>query len=165
VATTNGNLLITFCQRAHGERGLDSAAGRDRSGGYAAAAGSHLMTALAMILGILPMSLVLGAGGSQNPPLGRAVIGGLTAATFMTLLVVPTVYSLFGGALGSKLQRDGECWNRPKRRKRRRYKHGASETELHLVKSEVIQGPRKRWTVHALWIGLAVAALAALSES
>ena len=65
-----------------------------------------LMTALAMILGMLPMSLALGAGGGENAPLGRAVIGGLIAATFMTLLVIPIVYSFVGGTRISKLQRD-----------------------------------------------------------
>ena len=51
------------------------------------------MTALAMILGMLPMSLGLGEGGEQNAPLGRAVIGGLAVATFTTLFFVPVVYS------------------------------------------------------------------------
>ena len=52
------------------------------------------MTALAMIIGMLPMSLGLGEGGEQNAPLGRAVIGGLSMATFATLLFVPVMYSL-----------------------------------------------------------------------
>ena len=52
------------------------------------------MTALAMILGMLPMSLGLGDGGEQNAPLGRAVIGGLLVATFFTLFFVPVVYKL-----------------------------------------------------------------------
>ena len=52
------------------------------------------MTALAMILGMLPMSLGLGEGGEQNAPLGRVVIGGLMLATFTTLVFVPTVYSV-----------------------------------------------------------------------
>ena len=51
------------------------------------------MTALAMIIGMLPMSLGLGEGGEQNAPLGRAVIGGLLVATFSTLFFVPVVYS------------------------------------------------------------------------
>ena len=51
------------------------------------------MTAAAMILGMLPMSLGLGEGGEQNAPLGRAVIGGLAVATVTTLLFVPVVYS------------------------------------------------------------------------
>jgi multidrug efflux pump subunit AcrB len=51
------------------------------------------MTALAMIIGMLPMSLGLGEGGEQNAPLGRAVIGGLMLATIATLFLVPVVYS------------------------------------------------------------------------
>jgi multidrug efflux pump subunit AcrB len=51
------------------------------------------MTALAMLLGMLPMSLGLGEGGEQNAPLGRAVIGGLLLATAYTLFFVPTAYS------------------------------------------------------------------------
>jgi multidrug efflux pump subunit AcrB len=53
-----------------------------------------LMTALAMIIGMLPMALGLGEGGEQNAPLGRAVIGGLVFATFATLMFVPVVFSL-----------------------------------------------------------------------
>ncbi len=53
-----------------------------------------LMTALAMVLGMVPMALALGEGGEQNAPLGRAVIGGLLVATFVTLFVVPAVYTL-----------------------------------------------------------------------
>ena len=51
------------------------------------------MTALAMIIGMLPMSLGLGEGGEQNAPLGRAVIGGLLVATFFTLFFVPVMYA------------------------------------------------------------------------
>jgi Cu/Ag efflux pump CusA len=51
------------------------------------------MTATAMVLGMLPMSLGLGEGGEQNAPLGRAVIGGLMFATITTLFVVPIIYS------------------------------------------------------------------------
>ena len=53
-----------------------------------------IMTALAMLLGMLPMSLGLGEGGEQNAPLGRAVVGGLMIATFYTLFFVPGTYSL-----------------------------------------------------------------------
>jgi len=53
-----------------------------------------LMTAGAMILGMVPMALGLGEGGEQNAPLARAVIGGLLFATFATLVFVPTVYRL-----------------------------------------------------------------------
>ena len=66
------------------------------------------MTALAMILGMLPMALALGSGSEQNAALGRAVIGGLLIATVMTLFVVPAVYSIFSRSLIGKHQRDAE---------------------------------------------------------
>jgi multidrug efflux pump subunit AcrB len=53
-----------------------------------------IMTALAMMIGMLPMSLGLGEGGEQNAPLGRAVIGGLLFATVATLFLVPVIYEL-----------------------------------------------------------------------
>ena len=56
-----------------------------------------LMTALAMIIGMVPMALGLGEGGEQNAPLGRAVIGGLSCATLATLIFVPAVFSLLHG--------------------------------------------------------------------
>jgi multidrug efflux pump subunit AcrB len=64
------------------------------------------MTALAMVLGMLPMALALGSGSEQNAPLGRAVIGGLIAATLMTLFVVPAIYSIFSLSLITKRERD-----------------------------------------------------------
>jgi multidrug efflux pump subunit AcrB len=67
-----------------------------------------IMTALAMVLGMLPMALALGEGGEQNAPLGRAVIGGLLVATLMTLFVVPAVYSTFSGHFKGKHHRDAE---------------------------------------------------------
>lgn len=90
VATSNSILLITFAneQRLEGE----NAYGAAMAAGYTRLR-PVLMTALAMILGMVPMSLGLGEGGSQNAPLGRAVIGGLTTATFATLIFVPVVYS------------------------------------------------------------------------
>jgi multidrug efflux pump subunit AcrB len=91
VATSNSILMVTFAndELRHGKSGFDSAlaAGFSRLRPV-------LMTALAMILGMLPMSLGLGSGGEQNAPLGRAVIGGLLVATFFTLFFVPTVFSL-----------------------------------------------------------------------
>jgi multidrug efflux pump subunit AcrB len=90
VATANSILMITFAndQRKHGMNAHDAAlsAGLTRLRPV-------LMTALAMIIGMLPMSLGLGEGGEQNAPLGRAVIGGLSMATFATLFFVPVVYS------------------------------------------------------------------------
>jgi multidrug efflux pump subunit AcrB len=60
-----------------------------------------LMTALAMIIGMLPMALGLGEGGEQNAPLGRAVIGGLVFSTIATLVFVPVVFSLVHGRRSS----------------------------------------------------------------
>jgi multidrug efflux pump subunit AcrB len=56
-----------------------------------------IMTALAMIIGMVPMAIGLGEGGEQNAPLGRAVIGGLLFATFATLFFVPCVFSIIHG--------------------------------------------------------------------
>ena len=61
-----------------------------------------LMTALAMIIGMLPMAIGLGEGGEQNAPLGRAVIGGLLFATVATLFFVPTVFALIHGRRGRR---------------------------------------------------------------
>ena len=104
VATTNGNLLITFANEYMEKENVDPMTAAIEAG--TTRLRPVLMTALAMILGMLPMSLALGAGGGENAPLGRAVIGGLIAATFMTLLVIPIVYSFVGGTRVSKLQRD-----------------------------------------------------------
>jgi len=105
VGVANGNLLITFANelREEGYSPLAAAieAGRIRFRPI-------IMTALAMILGMLPMALSLGSGSEQNAPLGRAVIGGLFAATMMTLFVVPAVYSIFSRSLIGKHQRDAE---------------------------------------------------------
>ncbi len=91
VATANSILMITFAndQRLAGLDAHDAAlsAGITRLRPV-------IMTALAMIIGMLPMSLGLGEGGEQNAPLGRAVIGGLALATLSTLFFVPVVYSL-----------------------------------------------------------------------
>jgi multidrug efflux pump subunit AcrB len=106
VATTNGNLLITFANEYMEKEGVDPITAAIEAG--TTRLRPVLMTALAMILGMLPMSLALGAGGGENAPLGRAVIGGLIAATFMTLLVIPIVYSFVGGTRVSKLQRDAQ---------------------------------------------------------
>jgi multidrug efflux pump subunit AcrB len=56
-----------------------------------------IMTACAMIIGMLPMALGLGEGGEQNAPLARAVIGGLSMATFATLFFVPLMFTLIHG--------------------------------------------------------------------
>jgi len=90
VATANSILMVTF---ANDERAtLPSAREAMLSAGYARMR-PVLMTATAMILGMLPMALGMGEGGEQNAPLGRAVIGGLMFATVTTLFVVPITYS------------------------------------------------------------------------
>jgi multidrug efflux pump subunit AcrB len=92
VATSNSILLITFAnqRRAAGDSALTAA----QAAGFTRFR-PVLMTALALILGMLPMALGLGEGGEQNAPLGRAVIGGVTVATFTTLFFVPVIYAIF----------------------------------------------------------------------
>jgi multidrug efflux pump subunit AcrB len=90
VATANSILIVTF---ANDERMVvDSAREAMLSAGHARIR-PVLMTATAMVLGMLPMALGMGEGGEQNAPLGRAVIGGLMFATVTTLFVVPIIYS------------------------------------------------------------------------
>ncbi len=91
VATANSILMITF---ANDQRELGMSARQAALAAGLTRLRPVLMTALAMIVGMLPMSLGLGEGGEQNAPLGRAVIGGLSFATFATLFFVPVVYSL-----------------------------------------------------------------------
>jgi multidrug efflux pump subunit AcrB len=92
VATANSILVVTFAndERATGKGPFEAAL----SAGYTRLR-PVCMTALAMIIGMLPMSLALGEGGEQNAPLGRAVIGGLLFATFGTLFIVPIFYTIF----------------------------------------------------------------------
>jgi multidrug efflux pump subunit AcrB len=91
VATSNSILVVTFAneQLRTGKDPFASA----HSAGFTRLR-PVIMTALAMILGMLPMSLGLGDGGEQNAPLGRAVIGGLLVATFFTLFFVPVAYRI-----------------------------------------------------------------------
>jgi multidrug efflux pump subunit AcrB len=92
VATANSILVVSFAREQ-----LEALVGDARK----AALNSGfvrfrpvLMTALAMIIGMVPMALGLGDGGEQNAPLGRAVIGGLLFATFATLVFVPVLFSI-----------------------------------------------------------------------
>jgi multidrug efflux pump subunit AcrB len=91
VATANSILLVVFAndERVEGKNAFEAA----QSAGHTRIR-PVIMTALAMIIGMLPMSLALGEGGEQNAPLGRAVIGGLIVATFTTLFFVPLMYSV-----------------------------------------------------------------------
>jgi multidrug efflux pump subunit AcrB len=95
VAVANAILLVTFAEQHRREEGAES--------NKAAIEGARgrlrpiLMTSCAMIAGMVPMALGLGEGGEQTAPLGRAVIGGLAAATMATLIVLPTVFALVQG--------------------------------------------------------------------
>jgi multidrug efflux pump subunit AcrB len=109
VATSNSILMITFANEqrraesgSHDARAAALLAGRTRLRPV-------LMTALAMLLGMLPMSLGLGEGGEQNAPLGRAVIGGLMIATLYTLFFVPVMYSLLRRRGPSELTEEAEA--------------------------------------------------------
>jgi len=106
VATANSILVVVFAndRRHEGrtpiEAALDAGFTRLRP---------VIMTALAMIIGMLPMALALGEGGEQNAPLGRAVIGGLVIATFFTLFFVPVVYSIVHGRIEARAEARGEA--------------------------------------------------------
>src|SRR5213592_875861 len=98
VATANSILVVAFAKERLGEHGDVARA--------AVEAGFTrfrpvLMTALAMIIGMVPMALGLGEGGEQNAPLGRAVIGGLLCATVATLVFVPSVFAMLHGRRSS----------------------------------------------------------------
>src|SRR6202021_3922454 len=96
VATANSILVVAFAKERlqhHGDAvtaALEAGATRFRP---------VLMTALAMIIGMVPMALGLGDGGEKNAPLGRAVIGGLLLATVATLFFVPVFFSIVHGWL------------------------------------------------------------------
>jgi multidrug efflux pump subunit AcrB len=90
IATANSILLVSFAREGL-ENGLDAATAALEAGFTRFR--PVLMTALAMIIGMVPMALAMGEGGEQNAPLGRAVIGGLAVATIATLFFVPTVFS------------------------------------------------------------------------
>jgi CzcA family heavy metal efflux pump len=91
VATANSILMVSFARERMNE-GLAAAQAATQAG-YVRIR-PVIMTAVAMIIGMVPLSLGLGEGGEQNAPLGRAVIGGLIVATFATLYFVPCVFSL-----------------------------------------------------------------------
>jgi len=91
IATANSILLVSFAREGL-ENGLNAADAALEAGFTRFR--PVLMTALAMVIGMIPMALAMGEGGEQNAPLGRAVIGGLAIATIATLFFVPTVFSV-----------------------------------------------------------------------
>jgi multidrug efflux pump subunit AcrB len=107
VATANSILLIAFARQRRDD-GVEPLAAALEAG--ATRIRPVLMTALAMIIGMIPMALGLGEGGEQNAPLGRAVIGGLLFATVSTLLFVPVVYTAVHLWL---LRRKSNTWPNP----------------------------------------------------
>ncbi len=103
VATANSILVVSFARERMSE-GCDAVTAALEAGFTRFR--PVLMTALAMLIGMIPMALGLGDGGEQNAPLGRAVIGGLMFATVSTLLFVPTVFAFLHSLGGTKAQKD-----------------------------------------------------------
>jgi multidrug efflux pump subunit AcrB len=91
IAVANSILLITFAERFRHEHRSAMDAARE---GASSRLRAILMTAAAMIFGMLPMAIGSGEGGSQSAPLGRAVIGGLLVSTFATLTILPSIYAI-----------------------------------------------------------------------
>jgi multidrug efflux pump subunit AcrB len=91
IAVANSILLVTFAERARREGRDYLKAAREAAAGRLRAV---LMTASAMIFGMLPMAIGFAAGGSESAPLGRAVIGGLVVSTFTTLTILPSIYAI-----------------------------------------------------------------------
>jgi multidrug efflux pump subunit AcrB len=106
VATSNSILMVSFAR----EQLNEGKSARDASleAGFVRMR-PVVMTALAMIIGMVPMAIGLGEGGEQNAPLGRAVIGGLLFATFATLFFVPCVFSIIHGRRERKRAQGGEA--------------------------------------------------------
>ena len=94
IAVANSILLITFSERSRQENRPVLEAARE---GAASRLRAILMTAAAMIFGMLPMAVGFGEGGPQAAPLGRAVIGGLLVSTFATLTILPSIYAILQG--------------------------------------------------------------------
>jgi multidrug efflux pump subunit AcrB len=105
VATANSILLVSFA-RERMDEGI-SALHAAIDAGYTRIR-PVLMTALAMIIGMVPMAIGLGEGGEQNAPLGRAVIGGLLFATVATLFFVPAVFAMVHGRKNETLEQESQ---------------------------------------------------------
>ena len=100
IAVANSILLVSFAEAARRELKFSMADSvREGATGRLRAV---LMTASAMIMGMLPMALGLGESGEQTAPLGRAVIGGLLFATFATLTILPAIYAVLQRGVGTQ---------------------------------------------------------------
>ncbi len=123
VATSNSILVISFA-REHLEQHPGAATASAIAAGFTRFR-PVIMTALAMIIGMVPMALGLGDGGEENAPLGRAVIGGLLFATISTLFFVPTFFSVVHTRLERKRQEKAKKQQEREAAKRDREAHGA----------------------------------------
>ena len=94
IAAANSILLVTFAERVRRENIPVMDAARE---GAASRLRAILMTAAAMIFGMVPLAIGFGEGGPQDAPLGRAVIGGLLVSTFATLTILPSIYAILQG--------------------------------------------------------------------
>jgi multidrug efflux pump subunit AcrB len=100
IAVANSILVVSFANDQRIERGMSAVEAAIEAGKYRLR--PVLMTAGAMLLGMLPMAIGAGEGGEQNAPLGRAVIGGLSVATIVTLCIVPVIYTMLARRLPRK---------------------------------------------------------------
>jgi multidrug efflux pump subunit AcrB len=104
IAVSNSILLVSFANDIRAIKGLNAVEGALLAGKTRLR--PVLMTAIAMVLGMIPMAIGGGEGGEQNAPLGRAVIGGLTVATIFTLFIVPIFYSVLRKGLPTSVGQD-----------------------------------------------------------
>lgn len=99
IAVANSILLVTFAERARRENRPAFEAARE---GAQSRLRAILMTAAAMIFGMLPLAIGFGEGGPQAAPLARAVIGGLIVSTFATLTILPSIYAILQGKVSRR---------------------------------------------------------------
>lgn len=104
IAVSNSILMVSFANDIRAQKGLTAIEGALLAGKTRLR--PVLMTALAMVLGMIPMAIGAGEGGEQNAPLGRAVIGGLMVATIFTLFIVPVFYSVLRPGLPTAMGLD-----------------------------------------------------------
>ncbi len=160
VATANSILVVSFANESRGQ-GTDS---KDSKQAALIAGATRLrpvcMTALAMIIGMLPMALSLGEGGEQNAPIGRAVIGGLLFATVGTLFIVPVMYSLMSKQAAGEL---GEAFGQTRSKERPNERHaGTAPARQAHERSTSTSSERMLWILMAVVV-LALAPAAGMA--